>query len=71
MCPHKLLCRAKALIPEGHCSVDDVLSIPTDHNKPARYKNALISNRDVILKIKSKPVIGLNQGCADLPLGLC
>lgn len=50
MCPGKLLCRAKALIPEGHCSVDDILSIPTDHNKPVRQKNAQISNRDITVK---------------------
>lgn len=34
MCPHKLLCRTKALVPQSHGCVDDVFTIPTHHHKP-------------------------------------
>lgn len=34
MCPHKLLCRTKALVPQSHGCVDDVFTITTHHNKP-------------------------------------
>lgn len=36
MCPDKLLSGAKTLVPQGHGSVDDVLSISTYHYKSAR-----------------------------------
>lgn len=35
MCPDKLQSWAKTLIPQGHCSVDDILSISTHHYKSA------------------------------------
>lgn len=36
VCPDKLLSGAKTLVPQGHGSVDDVLSISTYHYKSAR-----------------------------------
>lgn len=34
MSPHKLLCRAKALVPQSHGCVDDVFTITTHHHEP-------------------------------------
>lgn len=34
MSPDKLLCRSKALVPQSHSGVDDVLSVSTHHHKP-------------------------------------
>ena len=38
--PHKFLSGAEALVPEGHGSVDDVLSISTHHHKPVDMATA-------------------------------
>lgn len=39
MSPDKLLRRTEALVPQSHCSIDDILSIPAHHNKPGAHKN--------------------------------
>lgn len=44
MCPDKLLCRAEALVPQSHGSVDNILSIATHNNKPGAHKNAQMSD---------------------------
>ena len=38
--PHKLLSTAKALVPQSHGCVDDVLAVPTHHHKPEETKKS-------------------------------
>ncbi len=42
-CPDKFLGWTKALVTQGHCSVNDVLAVPTDYNKP-EDKKVYLSN---------------------------
>lgn len=54
--PDKLLSRAKALVPQGHGGVDDVLPVSAHHHEPAQtQRNKMrifnISNKDDIIQI--------------------
>lgn len=75
MCPDKLLCWTKALVPQSHGSVDDVLSVSTHHNEPGVHKNAQMSHScsDRYLKVYSSLLWlqGLEWVYVYLPLGLC
>lgn len=78
VCPDKFLSWPKTLVSQSHCSIDDVLSISTHHNKPGGHSHTNewpyctfhFSFNDICMFL-GKILSGITEEYIYLPLGLC